>query len=96
MQIDAFQKLIEDTYLERDAKRGVPTTFMWFAEEVGELSEAIRSGDREAMLEEFADVQAWLVSLASQMGIRMTEAVEAKYGDGCPKCHSVPCGCPER
>ena len=42
---------------------------------------------------EFADVFAWLSTLASMSGIDLTAAVEAKYGRGCPRCESTPCTC---
>ena len=42
MTIEAFQKQIEAIYYERDAERGVPLTFTWFVEEVGELAKEIR------------------------------------------------------
>ena len=95
MTIDEFQKLIHDTYFERDEDRGVGGTFMWFTEEVGELATAIRRGDRENLLEEFADVFAWLVSLASITGVRMEDAVR-KYAEGCPCCKKIPCDCSDK
>ena len=95
MTIDEFQKRIEDIYLARDRARGVGGTFMWFTEEVGELASAVRSGSREEQEEEFADVFAWLVSLASIQGIRMEDAIR-KYGDGCPYCHRTPCDCSQK
>ena len=49
MDIDKFQKLIEDTYLKKDAKRGLSKTFMWFTEEVGELSRALRENNKEEL-----------------------------------------------
>ena len=95
MTIDEFQKLIRDTYFERDKDRGIGGTFMWFTEEVGELATAIRRNDRENLLEEFADVFAWLVSLASIAGVSMEEAV-AKYAEGCPYCKHIPCDCSDK
>jgi len=95
MTIAEFQKLIADTYLERDSKRGLGGTFMWFIEEVGELSTALLEGDKEAMAGEFADVFAWLSSLASIAGIEMAEVIE-KYADGCPACHCKPCCCSQK
>src|SRR4030066_326775 len=80
MDIDKFQKLIEDTYLKKDAKRGLPKTFMWFTEEVGELSRALRENNKEELEKEFADVLAWLFSLASLSGIRIEETI--KEGSG--------------
>ena len=94
MQISEFQNLIERMYFERDVARGPGGTFMWFVEEVGELATALRTKDAADLAEEFADVFAWLCTLASISGIRMEEAV-AKYVDGCPGCDSIPCTCDE-
>ena len=33
--------MIRERYFATDAARGAPGTFLWFAEEVGELAEAI-------------------------------------------------------
>ena len=95
MTIDEFQKRIEDIFYARDKARGVEGTFMWFAEEVGELATALRDNDREAMKGEFADVLAWLCTLASLAGIRMEEAA-GKYARGCPACGEMPCGCSKK
>ncbi len=95
MEISEFQALIESIYLARDSARGIPGTFMWLAEEVGELSRALRRDDAEILRGEFADVLAWTVSLASLAGIDVAEAVSAKYSGGCPKCGHIPCNCPE-
>ena len=95
MDIDKFQKLIEETYLKKDAKRGLPKTFMWFTEEVGELSRALRENNKEELKKEFADVLAWLFSLASLSGIRIEETI-SKYTAGCPVCHGIPCICIEK
>jgi NTP pyrophosphatase (non-canonical NTP hydrolase) len=88
-----MQQLIRDLYGAKDARRGIEGTFMWFMEEVGELSAALRSGGREELALEFADVLAWLVTLANVAGIDLEDAVRAKYGQGCPYCHGVPCAC---
>ena len=95
MEIREFQELIEREYGERDRARGAGGTFMWFVEEVGELSTALRQGTRQEKLEEFADVFAWLVTLASIEGISMEEAV-GKYREGCPYCGKVPCECSQK
>ena len=68
---------------------------MWFLEEVGELAAALRSGPREELELEFADVLAWLVTLANCSGIDLDSAIERKYGSGCPKCFKIPCVCAE-
>lgn len=86
MEIRRFQKLIEELYLARDTERGIEGTYFWFAEEVGELTRAIRRGYTGPDLEgEFADVFAWLVSMASMLGVDLEAAAEAKYfADGIP------------
>ncbi|HHI00078.1 MAG TPA: nucleotide pyrophosphohydrolase, partial [Thermococcus litoralis] len=86
MEIREFQEMIRDIYFHKDSKRGVERTFLWFVEEIGELSEAIRKNDREAMEEEFADVLAWLASLANLVGVDLEEAAKKKYPGVCPYC----------
>lgn len=94
MEIDDFQGLVEKIYLDRDRERGIPRNYMRFVEEVGELSEALFHDDRDNLPGEFADVFAWLSSLASLSGIRLEDVI-SKYREGCPSCHAVPCSCKE-
>jgi NTP pyrophosphatase (non-canonical NTP hydrolase) len=110
MTIGEFQRLIEAIYLRKDAARGVERTFMWFVEEVGELARDLLHagpGARAAaggaaadpaspLGREFADVLAWLATLASIAGIDLEAAACAKYGAGCPRCGLTPCACAER
>lgn len=81
MHIREFQKLIYDKYDKTDRERGVPKTFMWFIEEVGELSTALAGQDKENQQEEFADVLAWLCTLANISDIDLEKALE-KYTSG--------------
>lgn len=90
-----LQQVIRDTYDTRDRRRGVEGTFMWFMEEVGELASALRAGTQHERAQEFADVLAWLATLANNAGVDLEAAVQAKYGSGCPGCHQVPCACAE-
>jgi NTP pyrophosphatase (non-canonical NTP hydrolase) len=90
-----FQKLIRDMYLPRDVDRGVDGTFMWLIEEVGELAAALREGNHEQRVSEFADVLAWLTTIANVAGVDLTEAVWKKYGSGCPGCGQLVCQCPD-
>ncbi len=93
MRIGDFQKLIEATYLEKDRARGFERTFMWFVEEVGELSRAVVKEEGPVRLaEEFSDVLAWLSTLASLSGIDLEQAAR-RYAEGCPKCLAIPCTC---
>ena len=87
------QQLIRNMYFEKDRARGIEGTFMWFCEEVGELSSALRSGTHEEKLLEFADVLAWLATLANVAGVDLSEAIAKKYGGGCPGCGQLNCVC---
>ena len=89
-----FQQLIADMYLEKDVARGIEGTFLWLMEEVGELATALRSGTHQERLEEFADVLAWLTTIANVAGVNLSEAVAHKYGSGCPGCSQFVCVCP--
>jgi NTP pyrophosphatase (non-canonical NTP hydrolase) len=94
VEIAEFQRLIEAIYGQRDRARGLAATHMWFGEEVGELTRALRR-DRRAELEgEFADVLAWLATLASMSGVDLEAAARRKYAAGCPRCRATPCACP--
>lgn len=78
MNINEFQKLIREKYQNRDQQRGTPATFMWFIEEVGELSTALAGDNQKNKSEEFADVFAWLCTLANINDIDLEKACE-KY-----------------
>jgi NTP pyrophosphatase (non-canonical NTP hydrolase) len=89
-----FQQLIRAQFGDKDARRGVDGTFMWFVEEVGELAAALRGGHpHEELAAEFADVLAWLCTLANIAGVDLEAAVKAKYAGGCPGCAKTPCVC---
>ena len=92
MELGDFQKVMGDTYLERDAERGVDATFRWLTEEVGELARAIRKGDRDNLELEFSDVLAWTASLANLLDVDL-DVVALRYEAGCPKCGASPCRC---
>jgi NTP pyrophosphatase (non-canonical NTP hydrolase) len=114
-----FQTLIRNMYFEKDAARGVAGTFMWLAEEMGELASDLRKieqvkfspnqtlddtkkvspeelGALESNLrEEFADVMAWLITIANIVDVDVSEAISQKYGSGCPGCKNFVCICPD-
>ena len=93
MTLAELQQLIRDIYDAKDRRRGVEGTFMWFMQEVGELATALRGGDDEERALEFADVLAWLATLANIAGVDLDAAVRRKYGAGCPGCGQTPCAC---
>jgi len=91
-----FQLLIERMYSRKDAVRGIEGTFMWLMEEVGELAAALRDRERHShddLAAEFADVLAWLVTIANVAEVDLEQAVRAKYGHGCPGCGQMVCTC---
>ena len=94
MDINEFQKMMWQLYFERDSKRGTEGTLDWLEDEVEELREALEEGESKAAEKEFADVLAWLASLANVVGIDLEKAALAKYANKCPKCGLSPCDCP--
>lgn len=81
MHISQFQQLIAKNYEKRDRERGIPATFMWFIEEVGELATTLAAKDEKNKAEEFADVFAWLCTLANISNVNLEKACE-KYTAG--------------
>lgn len=81
MHIREFQRLISTRYEKRDRQRGVSRTFLWFVEEVGELATALAGSDTENKQEEFADVFAWLCTLANISDVNLEKACK-KYTSG--------------
>lgn len=93
ISIAQFQRLIHDRYFATDNARGTHATFLLLTEEFGELATALYNNNREVhggppptdeeranMIEEFADVLAWLATLANVNGVDLTEAAQ-KYVD---------------
>lgn len=87
-----LQDLVERMYTAKDRKRGTSATFMWLMEEIGELASALAEGSRTEKEGEFADVMAWLVTLANVEGVDLTRAMD-KYAEGCPGCREMVCAC---
>jgi NTP pyrophosphatase (non-canonical NTP hydrolase) len=94
LTVSRFQEVIHKMFFEKDQSRGLEGTFMWFMEEVGELSSALRENDDPQNLEEeFADVLAWLATMANVAGVDLEQAVSRKYVQGCPRCNQAVCTC---
>jgi NTP pyrophosphatase (non-canonical NTP hydrolase) len=81
MQIREFQKLISQKYETRDRQRGTPATFLWFIEEVGELATALAGTSQKDKELEFADVFAWLCTLANINEVDIEKACEKYTGN---------------
>ncbi|HUW81346.1 MAG TPA: MazG nucleotide pyrophosphohydrolase domain-containing protein [Phycisphaerae bacterium] len=95
MEIREFQKLIDRMYSAKDRRRGSAGTFLWLIEEIGELANAVGEGTPQQKADEFADVMAWLVTLANVEGVDLDEAL-SKYANGCPGCGKMVCTCDEK
>lgn len=93
VSIKAFQDIMHRIYFHRDSKRGVAGTFDWLVDEVRELGEALKTDDKKALEDEFADVIAWLASLANVTHVDLERAALNKYDNRCPKCGHSPCQC---
>jgi len=88
LTIAQFQRHISEKYEKVDRQRGAAKTFLWFMEEIGELATALNGDDKANLEEEFADVVAWLCTLANITDVDLAEAIKQKYlGDKPPEGH---------
>jgi NTP pyrophosphatase (non-canonical NTP hydrolase) len=79
LELKYVQNKIKEMYFEKDSQRGLYGTFTWLVEEVGELAEALLSGNKDSIEEEIADVLAWTISIANLTNIDVEEALRKKY-----------------
>jgi NTP pyrophosphatase (non-canonical NTP hydrolase) len=93
LTLGELQRRIREMYGPKDEARGDAATFLWLAEEFGELATALRSGSHEELALEMADVLAWLATLANIRGVDLEAAFWQKYGVACPGCHAILCTC---
>jgi len=93
MQILEFQEMMRRIYFHRDTERGTAGTYKWLLDEVKELGDALNGDDPKALEDEFADVLAWLASLANVTNIDLECAATTKYANRCPKCQETLCKC---
>lgn len=93
MHIHEFQEMMHNIYFHRDLKRGAKGTYEWLVDEVNELGAAMKEGNIKALKDEFADVLAWLASLANVLEINLEDATLTKYDGKCPKCRRTKCEC---
>jgi len=93
MHVHEFQDMMRRIYFHRDSRRGATGTYDWLEEEVEELGEALKEKNLKTMEDEFADVLAWLASLANVVNVDLEKAAIKKYNNKCPKCGQTPCEC---
>ena len=86
--------MMRQIYFDRDCRRGKEETYNWLVDEVMELGQALKANNRNSWEEEFADVIAWLASLANITKVDLEKATLDKYNNKCPKCKCSPCECP--
>jgi len=94
LDLGTLQQAIARTFGARDRARGMDGTFRRLVEEIGEVANALRRGDRRALALELSDVLAWTVSVAVLGGVDLAR-VARRYGAGCPRCGTSPCRCPQ-
>jgi len=88
LTLAAIQRHIAERYEQVDRARGTPKTFLWLIEEIGELATALHGTDRANLEEEFADVIAWLCTLANINDVDLASAIAKKYlGEKRPEGH---------
>lgn len=75
----SLQQEIGARYAARDKESGASFLALVLMEEVGELAEAIRRGEREHAQKECADVAFMAFSLANVLGVDLEEALRAKF-----------------
>ena len=79
MELGELQKLIRDRYYETDAKSGHLFLLAVLFEEIGELAEAVRKGEKENVKEELTDVLFVILSIANVFGVSIEERLVEKY-----------------
>ncbi len=94
MDIHGFQDMMRRIYFHHDSRRGKTKTYAWLREEIDELGVALKESDKKTVEKEFADVLAWLASLANVVSVDLEKATLSKYDNKCPKCRKTPCECP--
>jgi len=79
LRLRCIQEFIKSEYFKKDSERGLFATFTWLVEEVGELAEALLSGNKESVEEELADILAWTISVANLVNVDVEKAFLKKY-----------------
>ena len=92
--ISEFQQAIDKIFGERDKKRGLSKSLNHLFEEMGELSQDLRKGDKKKIELEFSDVLAWMATVANISGIDLEKAAK-RFISSCPRCGQEECNCPE-
>ena len=84
MELEEIREKIAEKYLEIDKKSGELFLLAVLYEEVGELAEAVRKRDREAVEEELCDVLFMVLSLANYFDVKPENVLVKKYVESDP------------
>jgi NTP pyrophosphatase (non-canonical NTP hydrolase) len=94
----AMQEMFENIYPSKE--RSLPDAGIHFAEETGEVSEAIHNylGQHRKKLFseielEMADYVSCAFGVANSAGIDMAKELEKMFYENCHVCHKAPCTC---
>jgi NTP pyrophosphatase (non-canonical NTP hydrolase) len=96
MHISEFQAMMRQLYFHSDSERGARGTYAWLVDETRELGDSLEGKNKKELENEFADVIAWLASLANVVNVDLEKAALGKYSNKCPRCNRSPCQCPFR
>jgi NTP pyrophosphatase (non-canonical NTP hydrolase) len=79
MELEELRKLIRSRYYETDVKSGRLFLLTVLFEEVGELAEAVRKGEKENVEEELVDVLFMILSIANLFDVSIEKRLVEKY-----------------
>lgn len=77
--MSSLQQDLAARFAEGDKKSGASFLALVLMEEVGELAEAIRRGDREHARKECADVAFMALSIANVLDVDLEQAIRANF-----------------
>lgn len=84
MDLEELRRKIHEKYGDLDRRSGDLFLLSVLMEEVGELAEAVRKREFEAIKEEIADVIFITLSLANYFGVEFENRILEKYIKGDP------------
>lgn len=84
MDLAAIQRTIDEKFGQQDRRSGLPFLAMVLLEEVGEVCEAVRKGDREDAGREAVDVVFIALALANAAGVAVEPQLVSKFLDRDP------------
>ncbi|RLI82632.1 nucleotide pyrophosphohydrolase [Archaeoglobales archaeon] len=79
MELEKLRSKIGEKYLETDRNSGPLFLLAVLMEEVGELAEAVRRGEKEAIREELSDVLFMVISLSNLFEVDVESRLIEKY-----------------